>query len=46
MEEIIKLFYNSLEKPTNVKGILLSTFIEEDKIIWKYDNPNDLSFNT
>jgi hypothetical protein len=46
MEEIIKLFYNSLEKPTNIKGILLSPFIEKDKIVWKYENPNNLSFST
>ena len=32
MEKIFKLFYNSLEKPINVKGILLIPNIEEDKI--------------
>lgn len=46
IEEIIKLFYNSLEKPTNIKGILLSPHIEGNNIIWKYDNPDALSFST
>lgn len=46
MKETIKLFYDSLEKPIYFKGILLIPFIEEDKIIWKYENPSNLSFNT
>lgn len=46
MEKIFKLFYNSLEKPINVKGILINPNIEEDKIVWKYENPNNLSFST
>jgi len=46
MEEIFKLFYNSLEKPIDIKGILLFPYIEDDKIVWRYDNPADLSFNT
>jgi hypothetical protein len=46
MEEIVKLFYNSLEKPIDIKGILLFPYIEDDKIVWRYDNPADLSFNT
>ncbi|MCX6195240.1 MAG: hypothetical protein NTY55_01140 [Flavobacteriia bacterium] len=46
MEEIFKLFYNSLEKPIDIKGILLFPYIEDDKIVWRYDNPADLSFNS
>ena len=46
MNETIKLFYDSLEKPIYFKDILLIPFIEEDKIIWKYENPSNLSFNT
>ena len=45
MEEIFKLFYNSLEKPIDIKGILLSPFLENDKIVWKFDNPGDISFS-
>ena len=46
MEEIFKLFYNSLEKPIDIKGIFLFPYIQDDKIVWTYDNPADLSFNT
>jgi hypothetical protein len=46
MEEIFKLFYSSLEKPTNIKGIILFPSIKDEKIVWKYDNPTELSFNT
>ena len=44
--KIIKLYYKKLDKPTNINGIILHPFLQEDKIVWEYENPNDVSFAT
>jgi len=44
--KIIKLYYKKLDKPTNLNGLILHPFLQEDRIIWKYENPNDVSFYT
>jgi hypothetical protein len=44
--KIIKLYYKKLDKPTNLNGLILHPFLQEDRIIWKYENPNNVSFST
>jgi hypothetical protein len=44
--KIIKLYYRKLDKPTNLNGLILHPLLQEDRIIWKYENPNDVSFST
>jgi hypothetical protein len=44
--KIIKLYYKKLDKPTNLNGLILHPFLQEDRIVWKYENPNDVSYYT
>jgi len=44
--KIIKLYYNKLDKPVNINDIILHPFLNDNKIIWEYENPNDVSFST
>lgn len=44
--KIIKLYYNKLDKPVNINGLILHPFLIDNKIIWEYENPNDVSFST
>lgn len=45
-QRLIKLYYGKLKKPTIIYGLVLHPFMIDDKIRWKYENPNDVSFTT
>ena len=40
------IYYNKLDKPVNINDIILHPFLNDNKIIWEYENPNDVSFST
>ena len=44
--KIIKLYYNKLDKPVTINGLILHPFFNDNKIIWEYENPNDVSYST